>query len=71
MLRSQTGIALLKYLEEGLAVVLNGIALSQIKPFAKLQLLKSFEFGTEVNICKGFAFAELKKMQIEYAQEVQ
>lgn len=34
------------------------------------QLLKSCRFGIEVIFCRGFAFADLKKMQIEYAKEV-
>lgn len=33
-------------------------------------LLKSSRFGIKVIFCRRFAFADLKKMQIEYAKEV-
>lgn len=68
--RSETDIAVLKYLEEGLTVGLNSVVLSQKTTVGELQLLESHKCGSEVIVCQGFSFADLKKMQREYAQEV-
>lgn len=64
--RSETDIAVLKYLEEGLTVGLNSVVLSQKTTVGELQLLKSHKCGSEVIVCQGFSFADLKNMHRKY-----
>lgn len=67
--RSETDIAVLKYLEEGLTVGLNSVVLSQKKTVGEPQLLKSHECWERSDRLPRICLCRPEE-NAEYAQEV-